>query len=44
MEGLDYGEHGMHTYDLKPVPAHGIAPAPVAGSSGGLPQLSRQEG
>ncbi len=44
MEGLDYGEHGMHAYDLNLGSATGMAPAPVAGASGGLQQLSRQEG
>ena len=42
MEGLDYGEHGMHAYDLNPGPATGIAPAPVAGAAVALGELSRQ--
>ncbi len=45
LEGLDYGEHGMHAYDLHTGPATGVVPAPVAGGAApALSQLSQQEG
>ena len=42
--GLDYGEHGMHAYDLNTGAATGMAPAPVAGAATPLAQLQGQEG
>jgi len=32
-EGLDFGEHGMHGYDLGVTGAHGVSETPAAGSA-----------